>query len=512
MCKWKCAKYLSLACTSFSLLTLYGCANESAIKTSVTQQANQYSHKINQAYQSIDPAHQNKAQQNQVKTLDKYYFTTVKRQPLWLQSNVVVNGTFDLRSLMKQLLQNADTTVEFRGGADANQPVTLHFNGPISGALKQVAQLTGYYIDTNSGHVVVSDMTTRTFQINAIPGKADYDIGKTQSQYPIGNLGEGSSGSSGSGSSNQFSKESASVDAWKDVNSAIKSILSKSGKFEVSQSSSTITITDHAQNIKRAAKWIKKYNSYLGRQVSFKIQLISVELNDNYNRGINWSAIFRGISLTQPDLLGTILQTSSNNVTQGISTTAFTLNKGHTSVALSLLAKQGKIADQYEPILTTLNNRMAQLREVHNISYLEQISSSTVPLGTSASQQNTLTPGTITTGLEVFIIPHITKNKVYMKISIAIANLDAMNSIGQLDGKDGVKGIQLPVVSVKRFNQDASLSDGQTLVIGGFKYNQSGFNNAKNFGLSALGAFSSAHSHTELVLMITPYLSTHTSS
>ncbi|MCL9780654.1 hypothetical protein M9194_04285 [Vibrio sp. S4M6] len=488
----------SFFCISLVVM-LSGCS-EVQQKQKIDNQVNKAVDKINMNFDKT------------LKTGDKYnthngfYIEKVIRTPWWLQSHVDINGVFSIGDILNQILAGTEVAAQFHGGANKNKTIKFSFSGSTSEALSYLSKKSGYQILPKNNSVVISDVTTESFSISSIPGDSDFAIGKSDDQS-IGKISSSLDDSGGDGSSDQYSKEAGTVSPWKDLSVAIKTLLSSQGTLAISESSSQITVTDHYVNVKKVAEYLKSYNKVLSQQVSYKVQLITVSMDGSHQRGINWNEIFKGTTFKQDGILSGINLSNLNDQAASSNTAAFTISGGKAnSLVLTFLSKQGKVLEKNEPIMTTLNNRMAELNETTSIAYVQQITSNMMSGGSSTSDSSSMTPGSITVGMQAFIIPHIQNNRVYTKISLSIASLDAMPMA--TDNKSGNK-MQLPVVSTKKFNQDAILSNGETLVLGGFKFNRDAYNAMKNFGSDALGAFAKAHDNQQLVLLITPYITQH---
>lgn len=163
-----------------------------------------------------------------------------------------------------------------------------------------------------------------------------------------------------------------------------------------------------------------------------------------------------------------------------------------------------------EPRVVCLNNQVSVIRIIQNQSYVASVqNTSTGGGGTTTAAQNTvtsqITPGTIITGLTIYILPKILGKNVYLQVTADISLLEQLLSFSVGSGATA-SSVQLPKISAKNFNQRAVIHSGDTLIMSGFRQvgNQA---NANQFLQSqALGGRGSQELNSETVILITPIL------
>ncbi len=156
-----------------------------------------------------------------------------------------------------------------------------------------------------------------------------------------------------------------------------------------------------------------------------------------------------------------------------------------------------------------MNNQVAEIRITRDTSYLQSVST-TVVANSGAGPQTSLTPGVVTDGFSLYILPKIQGNKVYLQISSTLSVLTALNtfssSTGTTDSDTGSETIQLPTMTEKHFNQRAALQNGATLVITGFQQLTDKINTVSPFGFTALGGKGALSDNTQTIICITPMI------
>jgi hypothetical protein len=527
-----------------------------------------------------------------IETYDVYYPVRVPRMAEWLQKPVEFKGKTQLKMFIQQCLQGTSIIPLYQGGADSNKTITIDTNGSVHDLLQQLSEQTGYDFEASDHGLVISDVVTRAFHIDSVPGETDFDVGKSQDQYDIGSITSGDTGSSSNNNSSQLSQEKGSVSVWKDVELAVKPLLSSEGKLDVAQSGSQVTITDHYLRVKAASDWIKNYNQTLSQQVHFKVEILTVNVGNAHDRNFNFNLYNLFSTAMDPEPSDGISFDGSPGLLappSGIDDPneggqSLTLSGGNIfKFALKALSTQGRTTLQNQTVMTAINNHTAQLRQTISTTYLSEIKVSHDSGSGGSSQDIEYKPGQVTTGLELYILPHIEGEKVKMRISMSLADLTRMDSkdISGLAGGDSgsagsggggnnvsnfiarafrdgpispcqpggdiskcscqaplvVQGdkcvacpsgsveaggkcvrssssqgshnvlqVQFPQVETRKFNQDAVVVNGHTLVLGGFRTNLLWMGANKNFGSPLLGAYEAAQQNTILVLLITPYV------
>ena len=129
----------------------------------------------------------------------------------------------------------------------------------------------------------------------------------------------------------------------------------------------------------------------------------------------------------------------------------------------------------------------------------------------SSLSQETLTPGTVTYGFQMYLLPKIQEDKVYLQISSVLSDLTSLQAVTQTgqvdpDGSSKASAIQVPNLAQKNFNQRSVLRNGQTLVLAGFKNLNDSNKNTSVAGLTALGGLAAQGVNEELVVLITPII------
>jgi len=213
------------------------------------------------------------------------------------------------------------------------------------------------------------------------------------------------------------------------------------------------------------------------RQVLIEATIVEVQLNNQYQRGIDWKRVMQGSS-------GVGFAQSSASGPAAISATSFIINfaTGGLSGAITLLESFGDVRVLSSPKLSVLNNQAATLKVVDNLVYFT-VSGSIVPgtLGSNAVATYTSTVNSVPVGFIMSVLPQISENdSVLLNVrptisrrtgEVADPNPVLANPCGTQVGAlgCGIKPIQslIPVIQTREMESLMRLQSGQTAVLGG---------------------------------------------
>lgn len=379
----------------------------------------------------------------------------------------------------------------------------VNYTGSISGLLDVVA--TRYNVnwewDSNGGGGVRFFKTkTKTFRILALPGD-------TSLSSKIGTSSSGSassSGGSGSSSSSQINTgvEFSGMSVWKGIEESIKTMLTTDGKVAVTPATGTLTVEDTPLILERVDRFVELQNQSLVKQVTINVKVLAVDLTDSNEYGINWDAVYKNVSSS----FGLALSNNFATTTGAPTLTYSVLGGGRwdgTKAMITALSLQGKVSQVTSASLVTINNQPAPLQVAKQTTYL---ASSTTTIGTAgAGNTVSLTPGILTTGFSMNILPHILDNdKMMLQYSGDISALIRLNTV-----TSGGSSIQTPEIDTRNFMQRVVINSGETLVVTGFE--QFSLNGTTQGPVSAEavslgGGVNTKKSKSQLIVLIQPVI------
>lgn len=343
--------------------------------------------------------------------------------------------------------------------------LNISYEGTLRGLLDHVSVASGYgwEYDAKAKTVVFTRLTVKTFTLLSAPGKQEYqgqitNKSKETSNTSIGGGGVNQTVSTADTSSQtmQSNKTQYSYDVWVDTEKAVKALLSPEGSVVGNQATGTITVRDRAENVRQVAAYIADINQRLSRQVALTVNVWALEISDDAEAGIDLQAIFANDDVS--------IVAGSLSSLGGPSTASATIVsgklKGSTGV-LRALKEWGNASQVTSGGGLVLSNQPVPIQSIKRIAYLAGSSSTQSEYG----QTSEITPGEVTTGFAMTIIPHILdRRRVLLQYSINLSSLDELTEFSTAD-----LTVQLPRTSTRAFSQRSQMQMGQTLVLAGFQ-------------------------------------------
>ncbi len=449
--------------------------------------------------------------------------------PDWLSAHVVLRGDqlpFSYYSRTVAAGGGSNVLTTYQPGLDQTTSVNMNYSGTVRGALDLLASKTGYVYSLQGNTIYWQAFVTRSFDIAFAPGSSDYLMGNASGSGGGTSAYGGTGGTvsnyvSGDSSNGEFSTFKGTLSVWDDLEKTIKQMLSKDGTVVVSQATTTVTVRDRPANVDLIAQYIRNMNNNMSKQVLIKVQVLQVQLNNDYDFGINWNTVINAFKNTSFKVNGTFDNPISitSMATGATAAPNFGLQNNGTGIPaygilLDSLNQQGKTSVVTEPRAVCLNNQVSVIRITNSVNYIASIQNTALsgtsgnPSSNNNSNTNNIgqvtsqvTPGTVVTGLTLYLLPKIMDDRVYLQVNADLSTLTKMDSL--VSGSTTLGG---PEVSVQHFNQRSMIRSGDTLIMSGFRQvgNQTG---ADQFLQSqTLGGMASTQTNKETIVLITPYI------
>lgn len=350
-----------------------------------------------------------------------------------------------------------------------NGNLSINYSGRLVGLLEQIAMQSGYGWDYNRKDKTITFARTmvRTFALHAAPGAVSYgNILTDKSKDDSGSSGEFGGNVNSTVTRNdsdtqisQTYKSQMGFDIWNDTLNTVKTLLSSIGKATSNVAAGTITVRDRPSNLRMVENFINEVNARYSLQVAMKVNVYSLDITDAREAGIDLKVMFNNSntsrlaisagSLTNLGLIGT----ASAAIISG--------DMKDSQAVLKALGQWGHATQVTSAGVVTMNNQPAPVEAVRRIAYLAATSQENTDYGSTTE----LTPGEVTTGYSMTIVPHILPNRrVILQYTVRLAALESMSEF-----TSGEARIQLPEVSTRAFSQKANMMMGQTLVLAGFE-------------------------------------------
>jgi MSHA biogenesis protein MshL len=317
-------------------------------------------------------------------------------------------------------ISNAPASQFFMGiveGTPYNMLVHPDVSGMVSANLKNVTliealeairDLYGYDYKIDGTRIYVKPLTlqTRVFQINYLSsirkGTSDIrvssgsvsDLGISSGGSGSAQDGSGGSGNNGSGNgggqnvqrvnSSKVSTTSTN-DFWGELKMSLDVLagVGKDGRqVVINPQSGVVVIRAMSDELRNVAAYLKATQLSVDRQVILEAKILEVELNDEYQTGINWASFKTGpnsaasLGFVSPG--STLSPRGSSAIDTGINAIAGTslgaaskavgslfglaFQTSNFSALLSFLESQGNVHVLSSPRIATLNNQKAVLK------------------------------------------------------------------------------------------------------------------------------------------------------
>lgn len=485
---------------------------------------------------------------------------SLEAEPSWLKKRVIIHGNnLPFSFYISQILSGSHVVNNYDNTVQPGKLVSVDYEGTVQGALKELAARTNYHYILNKKHRMItwSSFETRVFDVSFMPGDVQYQVGENAGALSLSGGGStgGSSGSSGSSSSGQnynfsqdtqFSNITGTISIWKDLAAGIKALLSKEGTAQVSQATTTITVHDHPQNVNAIAEYIAVMNAELSKQVRIQVQLLEVRLAKNFAYGINWDLVRNrnGNSWTLTGNMAANVGSIGTFSPVGITFSSSNNRWAGTDTIIQALQVQGDVSLITQPTVTTMNDQVATISIQQQRAY-ESGGSTTM---NNNLAQTSINVSNVVTGFNLYLLPKIQGDKIYLQISSILSNLTAMRTFNVNTGAEGDAAsqssqstdqpaneananssppnqnnnstnatnnngtnsgpsvVQLPETALRSFNQRSVIPNGATLILSGYIQRENSDAQSNAFATGILAAKGATAQTVELVMLITPVI------
>ncbi|CAB3676114.1 PilN family type IVB pilus formation outer membrane protein [Trinickia soli] len=394
----------------------------------------------------------------------------------------------------------------------------LYRSGDLKGLLDTACARFGVSWKYTDGAIDFYFTDTRTFQVSAVPGDSSVNAnvvseasnnGGTQGSGLAGSISGGGAGGSGSGTSNGVSSNNTSTTAvnsqlsiFGSLDSAIKAMLSPYGHVVSAPATGSISVTDTPDVLDRVARFMEEQNRVMSRQILINVTVLSVTLSADDSYGINWGAVYQALG-SRFSLTSAFTSGLTSATTLGAQVISPNSRANGTAALISALSQQGAVRRKTSASVTTLNNQPVPIQVATQQGYLASISTTNTA---NVGSQTSLTPGTVTTGFNMTLLPHMLDDgTVLMQFYTNLSVLDALQTV--TSGGSNPLQIQTPEIDTRNFLQRVAMKSGETLVISGYEgaadnSTQQGVGKPSNILLG--GGYDARRSREVIVILITP--------
>ena len=343
--------------------------------------------------------------------------------------------------------------------------------GTLPDILDGIAARYGLSWELDGKSVLLRQFTTRTYRVAALPSRTEFS----------GRIG--AAGTEGR------------IDLPGEIEEAVRSLAGPDARIAYGAASGHVTVTARADRQRLVAEYVEELNGFLGKQVAFDVNVLSVTLSGAQGAGVDLDLLAGeqdGDSVRWTGRHGLVGASGTINV--GVLTGDVDLD-----VFIGALNRHGRVSVETRTGATTSNNRMVPIQVVSETAYARRVEAVT---GAEGSTRTTIEPGTLETGFELNLLPRMLPDEeILLSYSIRLSDL---NELVEFTSDD--QTIQLPRVSKTSFEQQAIIRNDQTLVLMGFERNRASLERSSSQGIPFLfgGRSGASSDRIATVLMIRP--------
>lgn len=236
-----------------------------------------------------------------------------------------------------------------------------------------------------------------------------------------------------------------------------------------------ITVRATGKQHEKIQEFIDQVMTSAQRQVMIEATVVEVRLSDNYQQGIDWSALKlggKGFTLTQAGSAGLPAANTGSMFTLGYLNPTSSI--GSLAASITLLESFGNVKVLSSPKLSVMNNQTAMLRVVDNLVYFVINSTTTAPTSTSSAFTTYSTvPTTVPIGFTMSVTPEINdSDTVLLNLRPSISHLlGYVNDPNPDLAKTGVVS-KVPQTQTREMESVLKIENNQIAVLGGLMEDQ----------------------------------------
>ncbi len=425
----------------------------------------------------------------------------IAKEPYWTRRVVNIKArAVPLGTLMDNLLGQESILIHYAEKNLANQPITLDYHGPLSGAIERIEAQIQAEAQWDHDQLTWTRWLTESFDISFLPGASTYFVGRDAKSQASNQASDTLTNTLDP----QFSNLQGALSVWEDLENTLNQLKSPEGKIMVSEATTSVTVSDHPKELHTIARYLHDLNQRLGQQVAIRVQVLELHLNQADQFGLDWSLVANTLG-GQFQLHH--LSDAGNHLLQSAG-----FIRGRDQALLNALNQQAAVRVVTQPEVTTLNNQMAAIHITQQTGYIESISQT----NNEFSSTSAINPGHVTEGLTLYLLPKIQDNDVFLQISSTLASLDKLEKVSDAPtdklnetssaSNTSYQAIQVPTIAQKSFNQRSRIPSGATLIIAGYQRAADQNTHSGGFGVEALSDKSSKSEQVETLILITPVI------
>ncbi len=295
-----------------------------------------------------------------------------------------------------------------------------------------------------------------------------------------------------------------SIAFWDSLSDSLKTLVGTNDgrSVMVNSVSGIVMVKAYPNELREVASFLDHLQSSVNRQVILDVSILEVQLNNEYQAGIDWN------------LLGLVTNMGVAGVGGYLPFTTVTMTSGSNSAVINLLQQQGNVQVLSNPRVLTVNNQQSVIKVGSEAYYVTGVTSTpnTSSSGTTTSSSSlSLTP--FFSGITLNVTPEIDLNSqilLHVHPTISVVTEDD-KSITLGSGQQMT--LPLAAETLREYDSMVRASNDQLIVIGGMISNAVGEALANTPGIGQIPILGQLFRSTtqlsnklELVIVLKPHL------
>lgn len=314
----------------------------------------------------------------------------------------------------------------------------------------------------------------------------------------------------------QGSAQAGEGSVTKDATTTVKRVTYREAASVIANpESGVIAVRATSRQHEKIQEYIDLITNNARRQVMIEATIVEVQLNKDYQQGINW----RSLRSARGGSAGFSIAQGSDNLVNGIDTLkssgGILLNYVSPGLGLSatvqLLEDFGNVKVLSSPKISVLNNQTAVIKVVDNLVYFTIKSDTTTSSAGTGQTTVTTTPNSVAVGLVMGVTPQINDgNSIILNVRPTISRLTGYVDDPNPNIPPGSVN-RVPEIATREMESMLRLTDGQIAIMGGLMSDAINNNASGIPGLSGISgltnlftSFDNKNSKSELVIFIKP--------
>ncbi len=381
--------------------------------------------------------------------------------------------------------------------------------------------------------ILPATLQTRLFKVDYLrvirTGQSQTRISSGQLSDRVGTTGTTGTTAGSGVTANEVKTESKS-DFWTELEASLQALVgaAEGRGVVVSPQSGVVVVRALPSELRNVELFLNTTQNSIERQVILEAKILEVELNDGFQSGINWTALFepgnnKAIALGQTSGGGTSAGVVSGvlgatgvvagspfaDPAAGIFSLALKLNDFNAFI--DLLKQQGDVHVLSSPRISTVNNQKALIKVGSDEFFVSGVTYSPATGSGEGRTEARTTPTFLSffSGIALEVIPQISENgDVILYIHPTVSQVQTQEKSITLDGEE--QTFPLALSNVRESDSIVRAANNQVVVIGGLMQDSSrsdraGLPGAEGPLLGSLLRHKRASSRkSELVILLRP--------